>query len=184
LVTLQNEVERIGHLVENVFAFARLERGGRPRHCQPSTLKSILDRVERRLHDLAQRSQMQFEVAPDSAWDEWVAVDSSMVEQILVNLVDNACKHAKNDQSPRILLSAHACGRELHVAVRDFGPGIRRPPKRWSPFFKSVEHAADTVHGIGLGLAISQRFAKALGGRLIIDNAEPGARVTLALPMS
>ncbi len=181
LQVLQSEVERIGHLVENVFAFARLERGGRPRHAEPTAMLAVLERIERRLVELAQRHGMELEVGAGDGWDTTTMVDASMVEQILINLVDNACKHAKDDSDPRVVIDAKRLGREVHVSVRDFGPGIPQPRRHWSPFFKSVEHAAETVHGIGLGLAISQRFAKSLGGRLEIENLHPGARVTLVL---
>lgn len=181
LQVLQSEVERIGHLVENVFAFARLERGGRPRHAEPTAMLVVLERIERRLVELTQRHGMELEVGAGDGWDTTSRVDASMVEQILINLVDNACKHAKNDSDPRVVIDAKRLGQEVHVSVRDFGPGIPQPRRYWSPFFKSVEHAAETVHGIGLGLAISQRFAKSLGGRLEIENLQPGARVTLVL---
>jgi signal transduction histidine kinase len=183
LATLQKEVERIGHLVENVFAFARLERGGRPRHSDPMPFRSILDRIKGRLSDLADRNGMKLHVEPSDAWDAVVAIDVSMVEQILVNLVDNACKFAKGHGAPILRLEAHRSGLEIHVAVQDQGPGIPKPMRWWSPFFKSVEQAADTAPGIGLGLAISQRFARAMGGRLVIENTQPGARVTLVLPI-
>jgi signal transduction histidine kinase len=182
LQVLQSEVERIGHLVENVFAFARLERGGRPRHAEPTAMLAVLERIERRLVELAQRYGMELEVGSGDGWDATSMIDASMVEQVLINLVDNACKHAKNDSDPRVIVDSSLQGQEVHVSVRDFGPGIPQPRRRWSPFFKSVEHAAETVHGIGLGLAISQRFARALGGRLEIENLQPGARVTLVLP--
>nr|MCU0710359.1 HAMP domain-containing histidine kinase [Pirellula sp.] len=104
LETLQSEVQRIGHLVENVFAYARLERGRAPRDIAPSSLREMLDRMEPKLTRIAERSEMVLDISPSEAWDSMVVADASMLEQILVNLVDNASKYAK-----------HAGDRSIHL---------------------------------------------------------------------
>ncbi|MFN7736769.1 MAG: sensor histidine kinase [Pirellula sp.] len=185
LATLQNEVERIGHLVENVFAFARLEGGRSSRSAEVASLRSMLDRIQPRLDSLAKRFNMHLLVTESDAWDSCVAVDPSILEQILVNLVDNASKYACNGDERAIEMQAVTQDRMVHIAVLDHGPGFAPRAKWRNPFSKSVEQAAETVHGIGLGLAISHRFAKQLGGKLMIENRAPrGATVTLTIPLA
>lgn len=185
LATLQNEVERIGHLVENVFAFARLEGGRSIRTTEAASIRSMLDRIQPRLESLAKRFHMELAITDSDAWDSRVAVDPSILEQILVNLVDNASKYARDSEERTIKLEAVTQDRMVHVSVIDQGPGFA-PKSKWrNPFSKSVEQAAESVHGIGLGLAISHRFAKQLGGRLTIENHAPrGANATLSMPMA
>ena len=185
LATLQNEVERIGHLVENVFAFARLEGGRSSRSTEAASIRSMLDRIQPRLDSLAMRFNMQLEITDSSAWDSCVAVDPSILEQILVNLVDNASKYARDGEERAIEIQAFAQDRMVHISVLDHGPGFAPKAKWRNPFSKSVEQAAESVHGIGLGLAISHRFAKQLGGKLTIENRVPkGAKVTLTIPVT
>ena len=185
LATLQNEVERIGHLVENVFAFARLEGGRSIRTTEAASIRSMLDRIQPRLESLAKRFHMELAITDSDAWDSRVAVDPSILEQILVNLVDNASKYARDSEDRTIKLEAVTQDRMVHVSVIDQGPGFA-PKSKWrNPFSKSVEQAAESVHGIGLGLAISHRFAKQLGGRLTIENHAPrGANATLSMPIA
>jgi uncharacterized membrane protein YhaH (DUF805 family) len=183
LETLQSEVQRIGHLVENVFAYARLERGRAPRDIAPSLLRDMLDRMEPKLTRIAERSEMVLEFVESEAWDGLVVADASMVEQILVNLVDNASKYAKHSDDRRIHLNATCRGREIWISVQDHGPGFPVGPRWKSPFSKSVLQAAESAPGIGLGLAISHRLAKQMRGRLIVETPQAtGARVTLAIP--
>jgi signal transduction histidine kinase len=185
LATLQNEVERIGHLVENVFAFARLEGGRSSRSSETASIRSMLDRIEPRLDSLAERFNMHLAITDSSAWDSCIAVDPSILEQILVNLVDNASKYARDCEERAIEIQAFAQDRMVHISVLDHGPGFAPKAKWRNPFSKSVEQAADTVHGIGLGLAISHRFAKQLGGKLTLENRVPrGAKATLTIPVT
>lgn len=182
LQTLQNEVQRIVHLVENVFAYARLEKGRKPRSFERIALSDLMSRSSIRLQKLAERAEMELVVEPSEAWEAEIVGDSSMIEQILVNLVDNAGKYAKDADDRRIFLIASEEANFIHVAVEDRGDGFAKLKSRQSPFSKSVQQAAESAPGIGLGLAISQRFAHELGGKLLIGNTENGAKVTLILP--
>lgn len=183
LQTLQNEVQRIVHLVENVFAYARLEKGRRPRSLERLSVTDVMARSSIRLQKLAERAEMELVLEPCEAWEAEVLGDPSMIEQILVNLVDNAGKYAQDASDRRIFIRAEQKGTRLHIAVEDRGGGFDKLKRRQSPFSKSVQQAAESAPGIGLGLAISQRFAHELGGKLLLENIEGGARVTLVLPI-
>lgn len=182
LVTLQNEVQRIVHLVENVFAYARLEKGRKPRNLERISLNALMNRSIVRLQQLAERANMELVVEPHEAWDIEVNADASMVEQILVNLVDNAGKYAKDATDRRIFLKSEEQSDSVAISVEDRGSGFARLKSKQNPFSKSVQQAAESAPGIGLGLAISQRFAKELGGRLVLSNTDLGARACLLLP--
>jgi signal transduction histidine kinase len=183
LQTLQNEVQRIVHLVENVFAYARLEKGRRPRSLERLSVTDVMARSSIRLQKLAERAEMELVLEPCEAWEAEVLGDPSMIEQILVNLVDNAGKYAKDASDRRIFIRAEQKGTRLHISVEDRGGGFDKLKRRQSPFSKTVQQAAESAPGIGLGLAISQRFAHELGGKLLLENIAGGARVTLVLPI-
>jgi signal transduction histidine kinase len=186
--TLQREAERLTLLVENVLAYARLERGRKPQAWEQIALESLLERVGPRLAQRAQQAGMQCEVqlAAESAGREFTT-DLNVVEQILFNLVDNAAKYARDATDRRIHVEANADNGWIQFAVRDHGPGITysRSSRRMQPFGKSAQESAETAPGVGLGLALCRRLARQLGGRLDIA-ATPGggATVTLVLPNS
>jgi signal transduction histidine kinase len=184
--TLQREAERLTLLVENVLAYARLERGRRPQAIDRVTVGSLLERVGPRLAQRAVQAEMQCNVQVDSeANGRVLTTDSNAVEQILFNLVDNAAKYAHHATDRRIHVYAGGNGKWMQLAVSDHGPGIdgRRLSGRLQPFAKSAEESAETAPGVGLGLALCRRLARQLGGQLDVA-ATPGggATVTLSLP--
>jgi signal transduction histidine kinase len=183
--TLEREAERLTLLVENVLAYARLERGRKPQAIECVTLKTLLDRIEPRLAHRAAQAGMQCEVhiSPDAA-DVEFTTDLNVAEQILFNLVDNSAKYAREAADRRIHVDASRDGTWMKIAVRDHGPGIShaRSSRTMRAFGKSAQESADTAPGVGLGLALCRRLARQLRGRLEIDrNAERGATVVLSL---
>jgi signal transduction histidine kinase len=189
LETLKTESERLAHLVENVLAYARLERGRRPTRNERTTPAALVQRLNPRLSERAARSQMELECAIDAAVGAAPLVtDVGVIEQILFNIVDNAAKYAARAADPRIQLEAARDGDFVALTVRDHGPGFASPREaaRSAPFSKSAQEAAETAPGVGLGLALCRRLARELGGRLEIcarNGDGAGAAVTLRLPL-
>jgi signal transduction histidine kinase len=186
LDTLRAEADRLAHLVENVLQYARLERGRPGKRREEVSLAGILDRCESRLAERAAQAEMKLEVEIEESDRALVlATDSAAVEQILFNLVDNACKYAAQAADKRIHLHIASGQRTVRIAVRDHGPGISRAGRKklFRPFSKSVHEAASTAPGVGLGLALCRRLAADLGGRLELESPpEGGAAFALTLP--
>ena len=102
------------------------------------------------------------------------------LQQILLNLIDNALDAVGNDGNVEIITSCTP--QQLSVQVADNGPGI--PPevmkKIWDPFFTTKEQGK----GTGLGLSISQNIIRTLGGTIEAENREGGGTVfTVTLPI-
>ncbi len=186
LETLQREAERLTLLVENVLAYARLERGRRPQADDRVTVKMLAERVGPRLAQRAAQVEMECELWLDgTAAETNLTTDLNVVEQILFNLVDNAAKYARSATNRMIEVVGTREGRWVKLAISDHGPGFVSGGKGWRtrPFAKSAEESAETAPGVGLGLALCQKLARQLGGRLEMA-ATPGggATVTLLLP--
>jgi signal transduction histidine kinase len=189
LETLRREADRLAHLVENVLQYARLERGKPSRQKETFTVSALLDRVQPPLADRAEQAEMKLVVEiDDEVRSQRLTTDSGAVEQILFNLVDNACKYAAASEDKRIQLRVTRQRRLVSIEVRDHGPGISPTARRrlFTPFSKSAQEAARSAPGVGLGLALSKRLAADLGGRLAMSSnrgdAEPGAAFVLTLP--
>jgi signal transduction histidine kinase len=192
LETLRAEAERLSHLVENVLAYARLERGRIAQRLGPVALSALVDRVKPRLADRAAQARFTLEVesAPPAVLATRVSTDPSAVDQILFNLVDNACKYASQATDRRLHLELARREGAVAVAVRDHGSGIPAREARglFLPFSKSAKQAAGTAPGVGLGLALSRGLAREMGGDLTLAAPAaaggPGARFVLTLPVA
>ena len=187
LDTLRTEASRLTHLVENVLAYARLERGRPVGRLEELTLSRLLRPIALRLADRARQAGMELTVEGEAAAGEAIVrANPSAVEQILFNLVDNSCKYAAAAADRRIHLSAEQADGFLRLAIRDHGPGVAPAASRrlFRSFSKSAHEAAATAPGVGLGLALSRRLARDMGARLELDRrTSGGARFVLRLPL-
>ena len=188
LETLTGEADRLGHLVENVLAYSRIERGKGPAAAAGLRAGDLVNRIEPRLNQRTLIAGMDFGVISDpAALAAELRTDAGAVEQILCNLVDNACKYGRRDDGPgKVELVVSRERRRLCLAVRDYGPGIPRAEQNtvFLPFHKSARDAAHSAPGVGLGLALCRRLAGELRGTLEIDRSwKQGACFVLKLPV-
>jgi len=183
LERLKGEAERLAHLVENVLFYARIESGRARASVEPVALRPLVERHAETLRDRAARLGLRLEVSAERIEaTAAVSADPGGVEQILTNLVDNACKYAAAGGVVRLQLSDR--GDRAEVLVEDDGPGLSRRDRRrlFRPFSKSDREAAASAPGIGLGLALSRRLARAMGGELRLDpDYRSGAAFVLSL---
>ncbi|MFY2557097.1 sensor histidine kinase [Corallococcus terminator] len=180
---LHREAERLSHLVENVLAYARIERGRTPARLVRVEVGALLSRMEERLSERALQAglSLHVEVPPGVT----VLTDPSAVEQVLFNLVDNAAKYAAGAEDKRLHVELERRGRGVALAVRDHGPGVDAATARklFEPFSKSVQTAARSAPGVGLGLALCRRLARSMRADLRYERVRGGgARFVLWLP--
>jgi K+-sensing histidine kinase KdpD len=184
--TLKSESRRLGNLVENVLQYARLEKGRIVKADEVLLVGDFMNGIEPRLRDRAVHAGMTLlvETNPEGQATT-IKSDSAGIERILFNLVDNACKYARNATDRRIILKACRVGKNIQLSISDFGPGVVGKQRRrlFQAFCKSDQEAANTAPGVGLGLALSQRIAKSLNGELRFEPTECGARFVLDLPI-
>ena len=119
-----------------------------------------------------------------------VACDPARVRQVLANLVSNAIKytpaggHVTIGVSVRKVTGGVTAGQWVVIHVRDTGPGIPRDKQRLL-FLEFTRFEPEAADGVGLGLAISQRIAAALGGHIVVESdAGAGSTFSLWLPVS
>jgi len=188
VAVLRAEANRLAHMVENVLAYARLEQGPGTTESPTFMVDDMLSRTVPRLEMRAEQADMQIVLDTDEeAHAARCNGAASVVEQILLNLVDNACKYAAKTDDRRILIKVTTDAKAVVLRLRDHGPGIAADDRKriFRPFHKSARQAAETAPGVGLGLALSRRLARELGGELVLESCEqPGACFRLTLPRS
>ncbi|HEX6965943.1 MAG TPA: ATP-binding protein [Gemmatimonadaceae bacterium] len=190
-------LDLIGHLMD----LARAETGHMTIHRAPTDLCALAAEV-------AEEFRAQVEAAGLTLTVELphelplIDTDPPRARQILANLVSNAVKYTPNGGRVTVRAEVHATapvraprahrrprpagapsasftGPWLAVAVIDTGPGIK-PEDQALLFQEFTRFDPDAAHGSGIGLAISQRVARALGGRIHVWS-EPGAGSTFTL---
>jgi signal transduction histidine kinase len=186
LETLEKESDRLAHLVENVLTHAQLEEGRRKLSRERVSLAAVLERALPMLERRAREAGMQLALDLDGCGRRELETDADAIGQILLNLVDNACKYGRPSAPATIELSARADERSLTLCVRDRGPGVPAALARaiFEPFERGERDERDPNPGIGLGLAIALGLARELGGDLRLEPVEgPGACFGLELAL-
>lgn len=174
------EAQRLDSFITNILDMTRLESGNiqfhQEWHSMDASIKNVLKRLQHRCskhHVIAHPSLPGIEAY----------MDAMMIEQVLQNILDNACKYTPADTRIEILCTI-GDGNGLICQVRDYGPGL--PPEKINHVFDKYArlHKKDTqVAGTGLGLAISKAIMEAQGGWITAANHPDGGAVfTLSLP--
>lgn len=180
---LRAEAGRLAHLVENVLDYARLER--REPTPQALDLTSLLNDLTTRLAERLAAAELQLVVTPPPACR--LDGDPEAISRILSNLVDNAAKYAVGTADPRVQLFAVMTRQRVEIRLRDHGPGVAADmqAKLFIPFARSSEAAAGSAPGVGLGLALCRRLARAMGGDLRVEQPlDGGTEIVLSLRLA
>ncbi len=178
--TIEDEAERLTRFVANLLDMTRLDSGAIDIVTQPVDLGEVIATALQRSSRLLAQHRIELLVAPDLPL---IAADAVLLEQVLVNLIDNAAKYTPAGTLIRIEAQASPNGTDL--TVLDEGPGI--PESEQERIFEKFHRAGERDHrraGTGLGLAIARGFIEALGGTISVSNRldRSGARFTIHLP--
>ena len=177
LQTIREEAERLNRLVQNLLEMTRLEAGVEVRkewRALEEVVGAALSRLELTLRDRPVRT----EVAKDLPL---VAMDDTLIEQVLINLLENAAKHTP----PGTEIDVRAWAENGHavVEVGDRGPGLA-PGEEDRIFEKFYRGARPQARGAGLGLAICRAIIEAHGGRIwALNRRDGGAAFRFVLPI-
>lgn len=176
LETIADEANRLTRLLENILQMSRLELGEAAARKQWNILEEIVGSAIHRTRQPLGGHAVEVRMPPDLPL---VHVDALLLEQVFVNLLENAARHTP--PGTRITISARRDGDWLVVSTADDGPGL--PPGEEEKIFEKFYRAspsADSGRGSGLGLAICRAVARAHGGSIVASN-RPGAGVEFVL---
>jgi two-component system sensor histidine kinase KdpD len=173
--TVLDEADRLNRLVGNLLDMTRLESGTLEPRREWTSLEELVGSAIARVERQAGARGIATRVAPDLPL---VAVDAVLVEQALVNLLENALRHAGEG---RVEVGARREGERAVVEVCDEGPGF--PAHEAERIFDKFHRAAGGP-GAGLGLAIARAIVTAHGGSINARLREPrGACFRFTLPL-
>ena len=110
--------------------------------------------------------------------------DEELLHRAVENVVRNAIRHAP--EGTKIEVDVEADDASAWITVRDYGPGVPSEALEaiFYPFFRVDSHRDRASGGAGLGLSIAQRAVELHSGHLWAQNADPGLKVTIDLPLT
>ncbi len=183
---MRQESERLSRLIENVLDFSRIQRGKKSYDFSLGDVNKYVRDVVEMMRPYA--AQNGFMIQTQLGEIQPTAFDGDAVTQIVVNLLDNAVKYARDAEDKTVIVRTRGDREFITIEVEDHGPGVphRQRKKIFEEFYRIGAEATRETTGTGLGLALVKRFAQAHNGFVEIINARPkGAifRVALAARM-
>ncbi|MGE5760840.1 MAG: ATP-binding protein, partial [Gemmatimonadota bacterium] len=180
LQTILEEARRMNRLIGNLLDMIRVESGALEVQKEWQPLEEVVGVALIRLDDRLHGHPVTVSLPPDLPL---VPLDGVLIEQVFVNLLENAVKYTPAGTS--IEISATAVDGAVRVEVADRGPGL--PPGEESRIFEKFYRApaATAQGGIGLGLTICRGIVTAHGGRIWAENRPGGgALFRFTLPVT
>lgn len=145
-------------------------------HRQRAAVAPVLQALCRLMARVHGERALQFRPGSVAAGLQFAGASADL-EEMLGNLLDNAGKWARQ----QVTIDAAAADGQLRIEVRDDGPGLA--PDALAQVVQRGVRLDEREGSSGLGLAIVGDIAASYGGRLVLENAHPGLRVTLWLPL-
>ncbi|MGZ3447013.1 MAG: ATP-binding protein [Myxococcaceae bacterium] len=173
---LVRQSQRLAQLVGELLDVSRIQAGRLELHREPVQIDALVREVCARCAPLLDAGQNALTLELEEG--VLAQVDASRLDQVLVNLLGNAARHATG--AP-IEVKLWTAGDEMHLRVRDSGPGIPEAVRR--RLFQPFARAPGATPGLGLGLHISREIVEAHGGRIEVQTAPgEGTAFTVHLP--
>jgi two-component system, OmpR family, phosphate regulon sensor histidine kinase PhoR len=173
--------ERLSNLLSDLLDLSRIEGGAYPLQLERVSLKTAAQRAADTLARAAKAKNLRVEVQIEL---ELAAhADSQALDQVLVNLLDNAIKYSF--EGGTIDVTAEASGESVRVTVSDDGPGIqeRHRARVFERFYRVDTGRSRALGGTGLGLSIVKHLVALMNGTVGVDPVEPhGSAFWVTLP--
>lgn len=169
-------------IVENLLSVTRIDEGKLKLNLKKEVIEEVvseaIERIEKQLHNHKLITNIQQS-------STLVTMDGRLIEQVLINLIENAIRYTPEDST--IEIKAWCNDQKAYFEVRDNGQGIDKKdlPHLFERFYTKGEARSDSKKGVGLGLSISKSIVKAHGGDIIVGNNIPkGSVFRFTLPLA
>ncbi len=180
---IARQMKHLTRLIDDLLDVSRISRGKIELRKDLLDATPILDSALATVKPLADERQHTLEVSIDRG-SLWVNVDPTRLEQVVINLLNNAAKYSEN--TGHIHLSAHTEGESVIISVRDRGVGIRpeKLPGMFELFAQGDRTLARSEGGLGIGLTVVKKLVELHGGSVtaVSDGLGKGSKFTIRLP--
>lgn len=170
LDVLKRETERLIRTVDRTLQISRLSSRGKPVQRAQLHLPTLFEDLRNALFPMLDTHQVTLEPElPDDLPP--VQADRDLLEQVLINLIDNAVKFSPQDSTVFVRARRAEDGIEIEVEDQGFGIAPTEMKRVFDPYFRSSDERVDRKRGTGLGLAIVKTIVEQHGGRVWVESA-------------
>ncbi len=175
-----SKLEQLNQTFDTILRISRIQAHTDRSNFAWVALHNLTDKIYDLLEPAAQDAGIQLSVAPHQQPELTLFCDAGMIQQLLINLLNNAITHCPAGSTVR--LSAEQYGQETILTAEDNGPGIPRSEREsiFKPFTRLSQ--SRTTPGNGLGLALVKAIADAHQARIVLADADPGLRIQVIFP--
>jgi two-component system, chemotaxis family, CheB/CheR fusion protein len=179
LTLVRQAADRLKTLIDRLLDISRIRAGRLQIERESTDLAAMIELVATMFSEASGRS-IVFRPAAGGGGDYRASVDSVRMDEVVMNLIDNAVKYSPAGTPIDVELSSTP--KEISFAVRDRGPGVPYAEhlRIFEPFHRSSPNGTP---GVGLGLHIARQIVELHGGKLVVEApADGGSRFVVRLP--
>lgn len=181
LNNLRKESVELHRYIQSILQLSRMENNSVQLRKEPTDLNELVNKVVEQIKPLAADKRQDIHVNLEPMFS--IEVDGVMMQEVLLNLIENAVKYTPNDG--HIDVQTREIDDKIIFSVLDNGPGIPQKDREhiFEKFFRGqAGHSA--VKGTGLGLFLVKYFVELHGGEVFLDSdVGRGTRVGFTLPL-
>jgi two-component system phosphate regulon sensor histidine kinase PhoR len=167
---IEKHANRLKTIIEDLLSLSRIEQEGERGEIllQRGALKELLHTAIQVCQPKAEEKQITVALQCDK--DVTASMNSRLLEQAFVNLLDNAIKYS--EQGSEVMISAQALDGDVAIRFQDHGIGIEKDhiPRLFERFYRVDRARSRKLGGTGLGLAIVKHIVQAHGGRIQVES--------------
>lgn len=172
-------------LVKDLVTLSQMETGAIKMNMEQVNMHTVVVDIVERLEKIAADRKVSVRIKPDEVRDLWVKADPQRIEQVIINLVENAIKY--NNEGGKVIIHFEDTKKNIVISVRDNGPGI--PPEHLSRiferFYRVDKSRSKERGGTGLGLAIVKHILNAHNTKITVESrVDKGTTFSFKLPKS
>ncbi len=182
---IARQMKHLTRLIDDLMDVSRISRGKIELRRDIHELTPILDSAAATARPLIEERKHRLELDIDRG-NLWANVDPTRLEQVVVNLLNNAAKYSEN--GGHIHLSARVEGGEVVLSVKDHGVGIppEKLPEMFELFAQGDRTLARSEGGLGIGLTVVKKLVEMHGGNIAATSGGKGtgSEFTIRLPLA
>jgi PAS domain S-box-containing protein len=181
---MERQAKHLVRLVDDLLDMARITRGQIELRKERVALNDLLDRAVETVEPLVAAQRHDLSVSPPRG-TLWLDVDPARIQQVLVNLLTNACKYTPAEGE--ICLTVHRDGEKVAISVKDNGVGLAPEmlPKVFDLFAQAERSLARSEGGLGVGLTMVKSLVEMHGGTATArsEGLGKGSEFIIRLPL-
>jgi two-component system phosphate regulon sensor histidine kinase PhoR len=182
LIKAAKNLDSLDVLVKDLLSLSQMESGDIKMNLTQVDMRQLTVNVFSRLENIAADRDIALKVKPDDLQEAWVRVDHDRMEQVMMNLVENAIKYG--NEGGKVIVHLNEGKKYIGISVRDNGPGIPQEHlnRIFERFYRVDKSRSKERGGTGLGLAIVRHIINAHGTKItVVSKPEKGTTFSFKL---